>query len=135
MGVIKYNNFSRGLVAQLIFLIAATASSNTAYADCNLDKGAKISKKCVACHIVEGKGGKVGPSLDGVVGRKSASFPGFKYSRVLKELNVVWTSEELDKFLISPQKYARGTAMAFSGLRKEKKREDLLCFLKTLAAR
>ena len=135
MGVIKHNNFCRGLIAQLIVLMAATASFNTAYADCNPDKGAKISKKCVACHIVEGKGGKVGPSLDGIVGRKSGSFPDFKYSRALRKLNIIWTSETLDEFLTSPQKYARGTAMAFSGLRKEKKREDLLCFLKTLAAR
>tara|TARA_R110002096_G_scaffold434321_2_gene655529 strand:- start:5683 stop:6090 length:408 start_codon:yes stop_codon:yes gene_type:complete len=134
MSVIKYNNLSSWVFSPLIVLIAVTVSFNTAYADCNPEKGAKIFKKCVACHAIEGKGGKVGPGLDGVVGRKSGSFPDFKYSRALRELNIIWTSETLDEFLTSPQKYARGTGMAFSGLKKERKREDLICFLKTLTS-
>lgn len=104
-------------------------------ADCNVEHGAEVAKKCVACHAVgDDAGGKVGPPLIGVVGRQAASYPDFKYSRALRAINTTWTAEELDQFLAAPQKYARGTSMAFAGLRKEEERADLICFLQTLSA-
>lgn len=102
-------------------------------ADCNVEHGAEVAKKCVACHAVgDDAVSKVGPPLIGVVGRQAASYPDFKYSRALRAIETAWTAEELDKFIAAPQKYARGTSMAFAGLRKAEERADLICFLQTL---
>lgn len=104
-------------------------------ADCNVEHGAEVAKKCVACHAVgDDAVSKVGPPLSGVVGRQAASYPDFKYSRALRAITTAWTVEELDQFLTAPQKYARGTSMAFAGLRKDEERSDLICFLQTLNA-
>jgi cytochrome c len=43
---------------------------------------------CGACHATEPGVNKIGPSLAGVVGRKSGSAPGFNYSPALKEANI-----------------------------------------------
>ena len=103
--------------------------------DCNVEHGAEVAKRCVACHAFDIDAiSKVGPPLAGVVGRQAASYPDFKYSRALRAITTTWTAEELDKFLAAPQKYARGTSMAFAGLRKEEERADLICFLQTLSA-
>ena len=35
----------------------------------------------------------------------------------------------MDKFLTKPKKFMKGTKMAFPGLKKEKQRSDLFCYL------
>ncbi len=41
-----------------------------------IDRGSVLiaEKACLGCHVVAGEGGKVGPSLDGILGRRSAQF-------------------------------------------------------------
>jgi mono/diheme cytochrome c family protein len=41
-----------------------------------IDRGSALmaEKACLGCHVVAGSGGQVGPSLDGVLGRRSAQF-------------------------------------------------------------
>jgi cytochrome c len=46
-----------------------------------VDVGKTAFKKCALCHATEaGKDNKIGPSLFGVVGRKSAGLENFSYS-------------------------------------------------------
>ena len=121
--------------AALAAALAIAGGTPAIAADCNVGHGAEVAKKCVACHAVaDDATGKVGPPLIGVVGRQAASYPDFKYSRALRAIDMAWTAEELDKFLAAPQKYARGTSMAFAGLRKTEERADIICFLQTLSA-
>jgi len=40
-----------------------------------------------------------GPSLQGIVGRKSGVFPGFRYSPALKNAGIAWDDKNLDAFL------------------------------------
>jgi len=60
--------------------------------------GEKEFLVCKACHQI-GPGAKIaiGPVLNGVVGRKAGTFPGFEYSPANKDSGIVWTPEELDK--------------------------------------
>lgn len=98
-------------------------------------KGEKVFKKCKACHAIgEGAKDKVGPVLNGIVGRQIALREGFKYSDVLVGLSAegkIWTTEELAVFLEKPRNYAKGTKMSFAGLRKEADRENIIAYLAT----
>ncbi len=97
------------------------------------DKGAKVFKKCAACHDASPNGAhKIGPALWSVVGRDIASAAGFGYSDALTGLEGAWTAESLNGFLENPKKYAAGTAMAFAGLRKASDRANLIAYLDTL---
>lgn len=45
------------------------------------EKGKKIFKqRCLQCHVVDSAATKTGPTLNGVMGRKSGTVPGFDYS-------------------------------------------------------
>ena len=92
--------------------------------------GEKVFKKCSACHSIEAGGGnKIGPALYNVVGRKIAAVEDYKYSKALVEYKKNWSFEELNGFLIKPQKWIKGTKMAYAGLRKEKDRASVILYL------
>ena len=96
----------------------------------DMDKGAKVFRKCKACHKVEADAGNgVGPNLHGVVGRDIAALDGFKYSKALSGKNGVWDFETLNAFLLKPKDWAKGTKMAFAGLRKEEDRAAIIAWL------
>ncbi|MFA3916371.1 c-type cytochrome [Ruegeria hyattellae] len=98
-------------------------------------KGEKVFRKCKACHAVgEGAENKVGPVLNGIVGRQVGTVDGFSYSDTLVALSdggLVWTPEELAAFLTKPRDYAKGTKMSFAGLRKEDERVNVIAYLAT----
>ena len=92
--------------------------------------GEKVFKKCSACHSIEAGGGnKIGPALYNVVGRKIAAVEDYKYSKALVDYKKNWSFEELNGFLIKPQKWIKGTKMAYAGLRKEKDRASVILYL------
>ena len=97
-------------------------------------RGAKLFRKCKSCHTTK-KGGKngIGPNLWGVVGRARASGSGFKYSEALKGKAGKCALSELDVFLASPKKFAKGTSMNFRGIKKNEDRADLLAYLYSLS--
>ena len=85
--------------------------------------GEKVFRKCKACHQVgEGAQNKVGPELNGVLGRTAAGLPDFKYSNPMKtagEAGLVWTDATLAEFLTKPRDFIKGTKMTFAGLKKD----------------
>ena len=96
----------------------------------DIGHGEKVFKKCSACHSIEAGGGnKIGPALYNVVGRKIAALEDYKYSKALIEYKKNWSFEELNGFLIKPQKWIKGTKMAYAGLRKEKDRASVILYL------
>jgi cytochrome c len=60
--------------------------------------GEKDFLVCRACHQI-GPNAKiaVGPVLNGVIGRKAGTYPGYEYSPANRDSGIVWTPEELDK--------------------------------------
>jgi len=106
-----------------------------AFADGDAEKGEKVFRKCKSCHAVgDDAKNKVGPHLNGIIGKEIASVDGFKYSDAFlarKAEGFVWTIEELDGYLAKPKKHTEGTKMSFAGLRKEDQRADVIAYLKT----
>lgn len=84
-----------------------------------------FEERCASCHVRAGGG--QGPSLVGVLGRKSASVPGAVYSKGLKASNLTWTPAELDRFLTQPMARVSGTAMPLA-VPNAKDRADLIAF-------
>ena len=64
---------------------------------------AVFRSQCAICHSPKPDVNMIGPSLFGVVGRKTGSVPGYKYSVSNKNSNITWTPEILDKYLESPE--------------------------------
>lgn len=96
----------------------------------NVDRGAKVFKKCASCHTVgRGEAAKVGPNLFGVVGRKRAGFAGFSYSDAMKAKGGSWDAESINQFITKPKDFISGTKMAFPGLKKPQDRADVILFL------
>lgn len=100
----------------------------------NADAGKKVFAKCQVCHTVEAGKNKIGPSLHGVVGRKSASIEGFAYSDAMKNANVTWDEATLDKYLTNPRQMVPGTKMVFPGLPKAEDRANVIAYLKQAGA-
>lgn len=102
-------------------------------ASADVDKGAKVFKKCSSCHKVEAGENATGPYLHGVVGREIAAASGFgSYSTALADVEGDWTPEELNAFLKDPKGYAPGTTMGFAGLKKVEDRADVIAYLDSL---
>jgi cytochrome c len=106
----------------------AEVSFDEQMAAADAGKGAKVFKKCGACHKVEPGANATGPSLYGVVGRPVGSVDGFGYSAGLSGLGGDWTPERMNDFLANPKAYAPGTAMSLS-LKKPADRFNVIAYL------
>jgi cytochrome c len=95
-------------------------------------KGKQQFSKCSICHSAEAGDDKVGPSLAGIVGRKSASDEKFAYSAAMKSFNQVWDEKTLDTYLTNPRQTVPGTKMVYPGLKNQGDRDDLIAYLATL---
>ena len=93
--------------------------------------GEQAFAECAACHSVDGSNG-VGPTLKGVVGRHSASVPGFAYSNAFKRAQLTWTPEQLDKYVADPQAVVPGNVMPYAGMSDPAQRAALIAYLATL---
>jgi cytochrome c len=86
---------------------------------------------CTPCHATEAGVNKVGPSLAGVVGRKSGSAPAFNYSAALKTANITWDNKTLDQWLQNPTGDVHGAKM-FITVPNAGDRQNVIAYLETL---
>ena len=112
--------------------VVETVDFGTVLASADIESGAKVFKKCSACHKLEAGANETGPYLYGVVGREKAAAQGFSYSATLAGLGGEWTAEDLNGFLEKPADYAPGTTMKFAGLKKVQDRADVIAYLESL---
>jgi cytochrome c len=120
-----------GRAAGFAFLcVVAVLAFDAAQAQ-DASAGKAVFAQCTACHSIDGSNG-VGPSLQGVIGRKVGSFAGFRYSRAMKSTSYSWDAAHLDAYLANPQTAIPGNVMPFSGVPDAKARADLVAYLQTL---
>lgn len=105
IGKIDTNGFPPEPDLKPEIVLAKVATDETA------ERPAYFDTICVACHSVGGRGGGVGPALDGVAGR--------------------FDRADLDRWLADPQAVKPGTAMPNLGL-SEELRAELVAWLITL---
>jgi cytochrome c len=122
-------------IVVMFWLAAGSAPAREAG---DVGRGARVYRHCYACHSVDAtETAKLqGPSLYGIVGRRAASVPGFSYSASLKSkgaAGLIWTEEQLDRFLADPEDILPGNQMGFFGLPDARDRADLIAFLKDAA--
>ena len=92
--------------------------------------GEKVFNKCKACHQVGDKAkNRVGPVLNGIVGRPAGAAEGFKYSNALSGSGLTWNEATLAAFLADPKATVPGNKMAFPGLRKDEDIANVIAFL------
>jgi cytochrome c len=61
------------------------AAPSAAFADGDAVAGAKVFKKCAACHVATEAKNRVGPHLVGIIDRPVASVEDYKYSKAMTE--------------------------------------------------
>ena len=91
-----------------------------------------FEQHCAACHSRTGVSKGFAPNLVGVVGRKAGTAPGFSYSPALKNSGIVWTEDNLDKWLAGPQAMVPETKMFFD-VPDAQDRADIIAYLKERA--
>jgi len=100
------------------------------FASTNAAEGAKVFKKCAACHsISEGGGNKIGPALWGVLNRPIGSVPNYKYSKAMAAYGKKWSVEEMNGFLLKPKDWIKGTKMSYAGLKKAEDRAAVILYM------
>jgi cytochrome c len=111
--------------AALVFTLFASSAPAA-----DVGHGKELYQTCVACHTE--RPDALGPSLKGVVGRKSAALEDFRYSNPMKRANLVWDDDNLRDYIKDPQAKVKGNRMPYAGLTDGKDVDDLIAYLKTL---
>jgi len=86
-----------------------------------------FAQRCTACHALDAN--KFGPMLGGVVGRKAGAVAGYPYSPALKGTGLVWTADNLERWLSGPQQFIPGVKMPIRVLEATSRR-DIIAYLK-----
>ena len=93
--------------------------------------GEVVFKRCLACHMVgEDAKTRVGPVLNGLIGRKAGTYEGYSYTDANKNSGLVWDEATLAQYLKNPKAMIPGTKMVFPGLRKDEEIDNLIAYLK-----
>ncbi len=88
-------------------------------------------RRCGGCHSLDNN--RIGPRHRGVYGRKAGAVVDFRYSKALRNLDVIWTDQTLNEWLVNPTAFARGTSMGFR-LKKAEERNAIIEYLKSLSS-
>ncbi len=116
----------------LAMAAAIALASGPVLAGADVAEGEKVfKKKCNLCHSEKGAEKGLGPSLKGIVGAKAGATD-FKKYKGLKGSDIVWTEDNLDKFLADPKGFL-GKKSSMSGkLKKADQRAHVIAYMKTL---
>jgi len=90
--------------------------------------------QCSFCHSIESGKHGTGPSLFGVVGRKAGSAPGYDYSDAMRQAQVIWSRETIEKHLADTKGFIPGNRMGqlFGGVPDPELRSDIAAYLETV---
>ena len=126
-----------GLRMWPVLAASLAISSPTLAADDKSSAGERLFSRCKSCHeIGEDARHKIGPHLDGIIGRVAGSMDGFKYSIAMREAGesgLVWDRDTLSSYLEKPSDFVSGNRMSFRGMADEGDRAVLIEWLATMS--
>jgi cytochrome c len=118
--------------------IVALALCGQAHA-ANPSHGEAIFKTtCAACHVAERDASRadlatrIGPNLWGVIGRKAGIYKGYAYSYAMRSSGIIWSDQQLGRYIAAPQQTVPNVRMNFLGLKDPNDIQDVIAFLHTL---
>ena len=115
--------------------VLVVASAGTTWAQDVAGGQAAFQKWCLPCHDAgEGARIKLGPPLNAIDGRKSATAEGFNYSDAIKAIGITWNEAQFKEFIRAPLQKVPGTRMAFVGVKDDKEVNDLWAYLSRFGA-
>ena len=125
--------FAKSVVDRTASFVVGTLllSPLASYAAGDPTAGQQVFARCAGCHAISPGVNKIGPSLAGVVGRKSGAVAGYSYSPAMKNADITWDDAALDKFLTSPGGFVHGTKM-FINIPSSADRQNVIAYLSTL---
>lgn len=119
------NTYRTAIVAS-IALATAAFSPATASADMGEDL---FKKHCKTCHRMEPGKHTLGPSLANIVG-KPAGAQDFKRYKGLKDVDIVWTEENLDAWLENPKEFLGKSTSMVSRVKDADARKAIIDYMK-----
>jgi cytochrome c len=121
----------RGVILAAVLAVTVTGGARAQDAAA----GEKVFAVCKACHqIGETAKNAVGPVLNGIIGRKAGTYPGFNYSDANKNSGLTWDEATFRDYIKDPRAKIPGTKMIYPGLKDEQKTSDLLAYLQQFDA-
>lgn len=125
---------NKALVAGLSYAVAALfagAAVAQAPAAAPSDGQTLFNNQCRTCHTTKDGDNRLGPNLQGIVGRKSGQVEGYAYSESMKNAGLVWDEGTLDKFIENPDAVVSGHNMKpYAGIKEPEVRKAIVAFLK-----
>src|SRR5437763_5478714 len=130
-GSLKENSIMKFLI---VASMALCATMGVARAQ-DLAAGEQSFRKCSPCHSVgEDARNKVGPQLNGLVGRKSGTAAEYNYSDANKNAGITWDEASFKDYIQNPMAKVPGTKMAFAGIKNDTEIANLWGYLKQFKA-
>ncbi|WP_454618282.1 c-type cytochrome [Bradyrhizobium cenepequi] len=109
--------------------ILLAISASTVFAQ-DAAEGEKAFAVCKACHQVgDAAKNAVGPTLNGLIGRKAGAVDGYSYSDANKKSGITWDEATFSEYIKDPKAKIPGTKMAFAGIKDEQKVKNLIAYL------
>ena len=113
-------------------LAQQTPSFGFHYLQAEQAAGQKLfNDRCAVCHAPK-HGQRFGPSINGVVGRPAGSVAGFPYSDALKKSGLVWTEDNLRKWIADSASAVPHTLMPHVSFSDPAEQIYVIEYLKTL---
>ncbi|TVR95749.1 MAG: cytochrome c family protein [Rhodospirillales bacterium] len=124
----------RALLIASVAMIAGCEPAPETTLTGNAERGAMLFRQqCEACHAVRPGLIREGPSLHGVVGATAGTMPGFYRYVGLRNADLAWTPETLDRWLADPRGFLGGRATSKTArVSDADDRADIIAFLATL---
>jgi len=74
---------------------------------------------------------RLGPNLSSIIGRSAGAVSGYAYSPALKASGIVWTFDNLNKYVTESATLVPGTTMVFPGISTAQDRVNLIAYFAT----
>jgi cytochrome c len=122
-------------ILTIIAVVLTMVTAGPAGAAGDPDRGKQEFRRCASCHSAEPNVHMTGPSLAAIWGRKAGTIKSFlRYSKALKQSQVVWDRDTLDTWLRDPQGLVSGNGMTMRGIENARMRQDIVAYLEKLTS-